>query len=137
MKLQKGFTLIELMIVVAIVAILAGVALPSYKDYVTRGKIPEATSTLATKRVQMEQYFQDNRSYVGATVCPDTTSSQYFNFSCTIQTATAFTLAAAGKGSMANFTYTITETGAKSSTITESGWTASTTCWTVKKDGSC
>ena len=45
-RVQQGFTLIELMVVVAIVGILAAVAYPSYQDYVTRGQIAEGTSTL-------------------------------------------------------------------------------------------
>ena len=99
---QTGFTLIELMIVVVIVAILAAIAIPSYSDYVTRGRVPDATSNLATKRVKIEQFFQDNRTYSGATDCAsDTTTSSYFNFSCTTATATAFTLQAVGKGAMA------------------------------------
>jgi prepilin-type N-terminal cleavage/methylation domain-containing protein len=57
MKIPKGFTLIELMIVVAVVGILTAIAVPSYTNYVIRGKIPEATSQLASKRVQMEQFF--------------------------------------------------------------------------------
>ncbi len=59
----SGFTLIEMMITVAIVAILASVALPSYSEYVLRSKTEEATSGLAELRVRMEQYFQDNRKY--------------------------------------------------------------------------
>ena len=62
---QLGFTLIEVMIVVAIVAILSMVAYPAYTDYVIRGNIPVATAGLATKQVQMEQFFQDRRTYVG------------------------------------------------------------------------
>lgn len=61
-RADGGFTLIEVMIAVAVVAILAAPALPSYRDYVTRGNIPEATSRLLTKQVQMEQWFQDNRT---------------------------------------------------------------------------
>ncbi|MFZ4537511.1 type IV pilin protein [Propionivibrio sp.] len=138
MKRHHGFTLIELMIVVAIVAILASVALPSYSDYITRGKIPEATSGLAAKRVQMEQYFQDERDYTLATACTnDTTTSKYFDFSCTNATPTAFTLQAVGKESMAGFTYTVNQADAKTSTITASGWAADTTCWVTKKGGSC
>ena len=57
---QKGFTLIELMIVVAIIGILASIAIPQYSDYVKRGKAAEATSNLATLRIKMEQCFQDN-----------------------------------------------------------------------------
>ena len=84
MNKQSGFTLIELMIVVAIVGILATIAYPSYSDYVIRGRIPEATSALAAKRVQLEQFFQDNRTYVGAPACAadDATTSRFFNFSC-------------------------------------------------------
>jgi type IV pilus assembly protein PilE len=140
---QTGFTLIELMIVVVIVAILAAIAIPSYSDYVTRGRVPDATSNLATKRVKIEQFFQDNRTYSGATDCAsDTTTSSYFNFSCTTATATAFTLQAVGKGAMAGFTYTIDQTGAKTTTISSgapSGWSAPSpnNCWAVKKGGLC
>ncbi|HEY6513670.1 MAG TPA: type IV pilin protein [Burkholderiaceae bacterium] len=137
---QAGFTLIEVMITVAIVAILSAVALPSYRDYVIRGNIPEATSRLATKQVQMEQFFQDNRTYVGGTGCTaDTTSSKYFDFSCSGVTAATFTITAAGKGSMAAFSYTINQTGAKTSAITHTGWSnpSPNTCWAIKKAGQC
>ncbi|MCX7170592.1 MAG: prepilin-type N-terminal cleavage/methylation domain-containing protein [Proteobacteria bacterium] len=138
MKTQNGFTLIELMIVVAVVAILGAVAMPAYNEYVVRGKIPDATSNLATKRVQMEQFFQDNRTYVGAPACTaDATTSQYFNFSCAVQTASAYTLQAVGKGSMSGFAYTITEANVKATTAVPAGWTTNATCWVTKKGGSC
>lgn len=138
MKAQKGFTLVELMIVMTIVGILATIALPSYTDYVTRGKIPDATSNLATKRVQMEQFFQDNRTYALAPACTnDTATSQYFNFSCTVQTATTYTLQAAGKNSMSGFTYTIDQDNNKVTTAVPSGWTTNASCWVTKKGGAC
>ena len=145
-KTPTGFTLIELMIVVAIVAILAAVAWPSYTDYITRGRIPEATSGLSTKRVQSEQYFQDNRTYADVSAAitnpacaADSASSQYFDFSCTAQSATAFTIQAAGKGTMTGFNYTIDQSGAKVSNITASGWSNPNpnNCWAVRKNGSC
>ncbi len=59
----RGFTLIELMITVAIVAILAAIALPSYRDYILRGQVVDATNGLAGMRADMERFFQDNRTY--------------------------------------------------------------------------
>ena len=102
MKKQLGFSLIELMIVVAIVGLLATIAYPAYSDYLIRGRIPDAASALAAKRVQMEQYFQDNRTYVGAPACDaDATTSRFFTFSCNpAATATTYTLEAVGVAPM-------------------------------------
>lgn len=138
MQSQKGFTLVELMIVVVIVGILASVALPAYTDYTLRGRIPEATANLANKRVQLEQYFQDNRTYMGAATCnADSTTSQYFDFSCTTQSATAYTVQATGKGSMSGFTYTIDQNNAKATTSVPSGWSTNSGCWVTAKGGAC
>jgi prepilin-type N-terminal cleavage/methylation domain-containing protein len=63
MQHERGFTLLELMIVVVVVAVLAGIALPSYSDYMLRGKFSEATGNLADLRVKMEQAYGDNRRY--------------------------------------------------------------------------
>jgi len=140
-KSKSGFTLVELMITVAIIGILSTVAIPSYTSYVTRGRIPEATSTLAAKRVQMEQYFQDNRQYAAAApACADVASSKYFTFSCSAVNATSFTLQAVGKGAMTGFTYTINERNVKSTIMTTgapSGWTGSADCWVTAKGGAC
>lgn len=135
----SGFTLIEVMITVAIVAILASVALPSYRNYVIRGKIPEATANLSAKRVKMEQYFQDNRKYTDGpgTSGADTTSSKYFNFSAVADQNT-YTLTATGKDSMTGFTYTIDQAGVKKSTVTGvSGWDGNDSCWVTKQGGQC
>jgi type IV pilus assembly protein PilE len=139
MKSSSGFTLIEVLVTVAIVAILAAIAAPSYSDYVTRGKIPAATEGLSARRVQAEQFFQDNRTYVGAgnPACVADATGQNFDFSCSAQGATTYTIQAVGKGSMAGFTYTINETGTRSSTVTATGWTGSSTCWVIAKGGSC
>ena len=139
MKFQHGFTLIELMIVVAIIGILSSIAYPAYSDYIIRGKITEATSALAAKRILMEQFFQDNRTYVSAPACnSDTTTSSNFTFSCSgTPNASNYTLQAVGRSGMTGFTYTINESNAKASTITASGWTGNTACWVTKKGGTC
>lgn len=137
---HAGFTLIELMIVIVIVGILAAVAVPSYSDYVQRGKITEATTNLGTLRVRMEQFFQDNRTYIGGPCSPAAADAKYFGYACTVApSATGFTISAtgvAGQG-MGGFTYTIDQANNKTSTITASGWTGNATCWARKKDGSC
>lgn len=141
MKRQAGFTLIEVMITVAIIGILAAVALPAYNEYVTRGKIPEATSALAVKRAQIEQFFLDNRSYLDAAnnppaACTAATGSKNFDFDCTGVTATTYTLRAVGKGSMAGFTFTINQANGKAS-IGPDGWTSNSNCWILRKNGNC
>lgn len=133
---RGGFTLIEVLITVAIVGILSAIALPSYKDYVIRGRIPEATAGLSAMQVQMEQFFQDNRTYAGASnpACVATTG-KYFNFSCpSAADATSYVLQAAGTGPMNGFTYTVDSTGAKATTVASgSGWTDNASCWALKK----
>jgi type IV pilus assembly protein PilE len=137
-SIRRGFTLIELMITVAIVAILASIAVPAYKDYVVRGRIPEGTNALSALQVKMEQYFQDNHTYTGAPYCASSTLT-YFNITCT-STSSTFTGTATGitGSSQAGFVFTIDETGMKQTTGVPTGWTTpSSNCWVQRKDGSC
>jgi type IV pilus assembly protein PilE len=145
---SQGVTLIELMVVVIIISILGAVALPSYRNYVIRSKIPDATSGLAQKRLLMEQFFQDNRTYIGATnagvaICPtqanaDSTTSAYFNFYCSAgPTASTYTLMALGKGSMNGFAFSVDQANNKVSSVDSSlvsGWNGGN-CWVTSPSG--
>ena len=151
---SRGFTLIEVMIVVAIVAILAAVALPSYRDYILRGQLVDATTLLSAGQANMERYFQDNRTYaaVGSSIKPPCDGSidvalrtqGKFELTCTQPAgpdATSYTLTAAGSGALTAFKYTVNNLGAKSTTITAgpSGWVTPSpnTCWMMKKGQVC
>lgn len=129
------------MIVVAIIAILASIALPMYGNYVIRGRIPDATSNLSALAVRMEQSFQDNRTYRNsagngcAFVVSTAAKSNYFDFDCTSDSASKYTLTASGKNSMQEFGYSLTESGVKSTTRVKPGWYKSDTCWTTSKGG--
>ena len=149
MKAPRGFTMIELMIVVAIIGILAAVAIPMYGDYVTRSKITEAMSNLSDGRVRMEQFFQDNRTYIGGLGCAAAgaaiafSGSRYFTYACTVLTANTYSLTATGVTAegMSGFSYTIDQANAKTSIMTApattNGWSGNAACWATKKGGVC
>lgn len=150
MNAAKGFTLIELMITVAVVAILAAVALPAYTDYVTRSKFTEAHTHLSDLRVKMEQFFQDNRTYVGGPCAPtgaNATQIKYFDFSCPTgePTQNTYVIRAVGKAGtdLDGLAFTIDESNVRTtvvtagSTIAKKGYTGNTSCWVTRKGGVC
>lgn len=138
MKRSQGFTLIELMIVIAVIGVLAAIAIPNYNEHVMRSRITGATSALADMQVRMEQYFQDNRTYVGAcvanTVARMPANTAAFTFTCPAPSATDYTIVATGAGPMANFIFNLTQSG-KSTTGAPAGWPTNPNCWVTSKGG--
>jgi type IV pilus assembly protein PilE len=142
MKQNQGFTLIELMVVVAIIGILSVVAVPAYGNYVIRAKLVEATSGLSDARIKMEQYFQDNRTYDagGGNTCPTSipASSANFNFTCSGLSATAYLVTATGKNTLSDFIYSIDQSNTKLTTGLKADWgTVPKNCWITSAGGTC
>jgi type IV pilus assembly protein PilE len=146
MKPQRGFTIIELMIAVAIIAILAAIALPAYDGYTQRAKLTEAFTALSDFRVRMEQFYQDNRRYdgVGLNGCGVTgPNSKYFTFVCApgLAPSQTYTITATGIANegLTNFVYTLNENNVRATTTLGTAWSGApnAACWVRRKDGSC
>ena len=139
---SRGFTLIEVMVTVAIIAILGAVALPSYNAYVQRSRVPPAFDGLSSYAVRMEQRYQDTGCYAGACSPVGTTCGvavptvSNFTVTCTLtNTGQGFTATATGSGSLVGYTYTINNAGARVTTAHPKGANAS--CWTSKGGTQC
>lgn len=128
MKKMFGFTLIELMIVVAIVGILAAIAYPSYQRYVQDSRRSDARANLVQLAQFMERYYTANGRYVDAggnapalpyNEAPRDGADKYYDLQLNPVTAQAYTLQAVPKGAMAGDrcgTLSITQAGVKAVT---------------------
>lgn len=132
-KLEGGFTLVELMVVVAIVAILAAIAIPSYQESVRKGRRAQATADLAELAQNLERHFTVNNTYASYVInaplnrSPRTGTAHYTISFAANPTRTAYVLRAVPTGSHAGDkcgTYTLSNTGAR----TVSGADLET-CW--------
>ena len=142
MRQANGFTLIELMIAVAVVAILTAFAYPSYQEHIRRTQLQEAFATLSDFRLRLEQYYQDNRTYANAAgdgcgVAAPSPENPRFLYGpggavppgCVLDTTVgaapgqSYTITAAGNaGSVVGFSFTINERNVRTTTAVHGDW---------------
>lgn len=137
------------MVVVAIVAILASIGIPAYREYVRRSQLQEAFAVLSDYGVKMEQYFQDEKNYGNAngTACATAsiadawssfspTGAKFFSYSCeTSDSGQAYVVTATGIEDLTTgYVYTINQSGERKTTMA-GGSAVSLDCW--KSSGSC
>ena len=138
----QGFSLTELMITLAIAAIIAAVAIPGYRDHMLRARIPEATSTLSALAMRLEQYYQDNQAYGDTQGCAVAMpADEFFRFECSTDNGgQSFLLKASGKspGAMSDFVFTLDQNGNAMTTQLPAAWgTAPFNCWISKRSSTC
>ena len=132
----RGFTLVELIIAVAVVGILAAVALPSYQAHIASSRRSDARSALLGVAQVLERYYTERGTYVGATLgsgglYPSTSPQGFYTLSIASQDATSFSLTATRTGAQigdkcGNYTYDQADTKGVASAST--GYTAAK-CW--------
>jgi type IV pilus assembly protein PilE len=134
-RIARGFTLIELMVTIAIIGIATAYALPAYSSYMSRTHVAEAFGTLGGVQINAEQYWANGRTYVGFDRFPNSTTN--FNYALSASGVSTYTVTATGIGKAAGFVYTIDQAGAKATPGVPAGWTGSTSCWVDRKGGLC
>ncbi len=130
----KGFSLIEMLVVLAIITVIAAIAYPAYTEHVVASRRAEATVALSDLAARVERYYSENNTYVGATIvgmnAPSTTENGFYNLQITAATATTYSIQAVPTGAQASAdtacaTLTLNQLGQKG--ITGSGTVQN--CW--------
>ncbi len=111
--MRNGFTLVELMVVVAIIGILSGIAYPSYTSYVMEARRGEAVAELARLQMEQEKWRASNTTYANTAQLGSPTLT-YYTLAVTANTAASYTLTATATGAQTG------DTGCTTLTVTNS-----------------
>jgi len=127
----RGFTLLEMLIVIAVIAITAAFAVPAYGDYILRGRLTAGVAVLKATRDRLEIAYSDNRSYArddgSCAVAVFVDRDSQFSFACTLASSgQRFTLTATGTGGSSGFSYSMDEAGIERTLGVRAGWTSAT-----------
>ncbi len=132
MRKQGGFTLIELMVVVAIIGILAAIAIPSYQDYVLRGNRTEGMALLNDAAARQERYHAQNNTYADTLAklgLQESSNNNLYTLNISNTSSTTYTLTATPKGSQTRDTKCGTLGLNQAGTKTKTGTAALSDCW--------
>ncbi len=130
-----GFSLIEVMVVLAAIGILVAIAIPSYRSYVLKSRRADALAALSQSQVMLERCYAQSFSYsvvcAGLPAFPVASERGYYNVAMSNQTATTYTLTATPVGSQVSDTLcaVISVDQANQKQATDSGAVARTACW--------
>ncbi len=136
-RLARGFSLIELMIALAVVALLVGIAFPSYKNYILRSHRPDAIAALAQDQAILERCYAQNFAYNTACASlpafPHNSSQSYYSIALTNLSATTYTLVASAIGKQTADTNctSIRVDQANQKTASDSSGTSQASCWSM------
>ncbi len=127
---KKGFTLVELIVVIVLIAILAAVAIPMYSTYALKGRASEANNIVGALMASADAWHQEKGTYAGFGASSEFTTitarAKYFSYKTSKETATSIVITAKGTGTNASLT--------SSDTLTATLSTTGATKWAAKGD---